>query len=113
MLGYLYYSFVGLSGCFGSEEDINEIDKFVGTWNKQNSELWHILTEFDVIFFFTDRSFTSSENANGTYSLSADGFVLTFNEGNDVWSFSYLFSDSDQRLTLIDSSEKAALYLKQ
>jgi len=104
----------GLSGCFGTEEEsINEIDKFVGIWNLYGSDLWHELSGIVSINFSSDRNFTTDINTNGTYELKEGKLVLTMSDEERTLSFSYQFSDGDQRLTLIDSNENVAAYIKQ
>ena len=103
---------VGLSGCLGSVEEIAEIDKFVGIWNQQATELWHELTDIPTITFLSNRSFITSKNTIGTYKLEEEKLVLTFDDGGRTLSFSYQFSDVNKKLYLIDSNEIAAEYIK-
>ena len=103
---------VGLSGCLGSVEEIAEIDKFVGIWNRQAAELWHELAEIPTITFFSNRTFTTNKNTSGTYKLEEEKLVLTFDDGSRTLLFSYQFSDANKKLYLIDSNEIAAEYIK-
>lgn len=103
---------VVLSGCFGSVEEIAEIDKFVGIWNQQATELWQIFADVSTITFFSNRTFTTNKNTSGTYALEEEKLVLTFTSPSQTISFNYQFSDENKKILLIDSSGIAAEYAK-
>ncbi len=107
---FMIFFLVALSGCFNNEST-NEIDKFVGIWNQGETDLGHVLSDFVTINFATDKTFTSKED--GTYAVNNNSLVLTFGDEEKVWKFKYIFSENNQKLTLIDSNEKSATFTKQ
>ena len=104
----------GLSGCFGSvNESSNNIEKFVGTWRLQGSDPFFLLSDINVIAFTSDKTFTTDIEKTGSYELKDKKLALTYDNDGIVQSFNYEFSEDKQILTLVDSKENAAAYIKQ
>ena len=105
---------VGLSGCnelTGGQS--SEEQKFVGTWKSDNPSAPHALAGISKIDFFSDGTFTSGGFLAGVYDIKDGKLVLTMGEGALVFPFDYYFSNSGNRLTLIDTNDNSLGFSKQ
>jgi len=82
---------VGLSGCFGDDED-NDDDRFVGTWESD--------TGFGLsMVLFSDGS-CSYAGASGTWEIKDGKLSIELQGGVVSYVFDFYFSDGNSKLYL-------------
>ncbi len=109
---------VGLLGCIeenkpnGNQQNhdyANDAEKFVGTWNTSNPIQWHIKPHF---IFYENGSFTV-QDYGGTYEVDDGLLQLYWEDGVNIYNYSYVFLDDNTvRLTYINSGDEG-LYKRQ
>ena len=109
----------GLSGCNQLGNSLNpEKNKFVGTWINSQTTVYPLsnksFTYTFTISFFSDGT-CSLNGASGTWDIKDGKLVIDTNANGYPQSsvYSYLFSENNTTLTLIDSSGNETLYTKQ
>lgn len=111
---------LSLSGCINSNNNIvnknnnginnnlSEEDKFIGRWESEDN----------VILIFEYNNECSMEGlfqGSGEWELKEDTLHVTleYTDGQNFMAFSYIFSDDNTVLTLIDPGERGRTYYKK
>ena len=94
----------GLSGCIDNE-NITNFDRLLGTW-KTADEMTLILRSDGTCSFI---------GGSGTWELKDGKLFITinFNDGQNMMSYEYQFSDNYKTLTLTDAGDRMLIFTKQ
>lgn len=109
---------VGLSGCFDelgtqSDGESNTADRFVGTWDAKNENMYHVLGGVGVITFFSDGTFTTNTFLSGIWELKDGKLFITITIEGLSYSLDYSFKTGGYYLYLTDSNGKIKVYKKE
>ena len=106
---------VGFSGCNenknvdGNEDDIDDLEKFVGTWNTSEPIQWYIKPSF---VFYENGSFVVG-SIGGTYIVENGRLELHWRDSEEVFIYNYSFLDDDTlSLTYVENGDKG-IYKRQ
>ena len=96
-------------GSYIEENPVNDYNRFVGTWKTPEP-----LTS-DTMIFFSDGSYSWSY-LSGNYEIKDGNLVINLygSGGSGTFIYSYVFSNDDNILTLMDiNTDKEIEYVKQ
>lgn len=94
---------VSLSGCNTSDSNKTNVykEKFLGTW-LANATTGPGMGSTGLYTFYSNGSFLASSNSRtwGTFNVTNKKLIM---RGEDhIFSYNYTFSDSDNKITLVD-----------
>ena len=100
----LLFLITSLSGCTDNE-NITESDRLLGTWE----------TADEVILILRSDETCSFIGGSGAWELKNGKLFITinFNDGQNMMSYEYQFSDNYKMLTLTDAGDRIMVFTKQ
>ena len=100
----LLFLTIGLSGCIDNRSS-SELDRFIGKWQ----------TAEGVTLILSSDETCSFIGGTGTWEVKDGKLLITirYEDGQNMMSYDYQFSDNDKTLTLIDAGNRLMVFTKQ
>ena len=101
----------GLTGCFEGNNEINEVNRFVGSWEFRDVNPEMFFGEY--VTFFSNSTVLINNTIEGTYEIKDGDLVIKTLDGSMRYVYEYSFTYYDRILKLKKPPGIGGSYSKQ